>query len=78
MKMKKLVIEMVAVGVLFTAIAFPVTWGIQLASEGKAELWPSHAWGMVAGTFLSGALLHLAFEAGGLNARYCRQYTPLF
>ena len=79
-KMKKIVklgLEATAVGIILAAISLVVSYAGDLIQNKKINWWPDHVYGMLIGTIVSGAIFHIGFEALGLNARYCKQYTRL-
>lgn len=70
--LQKLLVEMVAVGAALVVVSLMLS-----SIQGENVREAPHLKGMVMGVFLSGALLHLIFEAGGVNDWYVKQYTPL-
>lgn len=73
MNLHRLLIEMIVVGASLVAMSLLVS---KLMCE-KNVLTSPHSKDMIIGVFLSGAFLHLIFEATGVNAWYVANYKPL-
>lgn len=73
MNLQRLLIEMVVLGISVVAMSLLVS---KLMGE-KNVLSSPHSKDMIIGGFLSGALLHLVFEATGINEWYVHNYKPL-
>ena len=74
---QKLVIEMIVVGIGLVIISLLVSYFSDLV-QGKTVIFvPPHFWGMINGTFISGALFHFICEFTGVNQWYVNQYKPL-
>ena len=70
--LQKLLVEMAVVGAALVVVSLVLS---SVQGENVHEV--PHLKSMVMGIFLSGALLHLIFEAGGVNDWYVKQYIPL-
>ena len=78
MAIEKLFIEAFIVGVCLVIMSLIVSYVMEYAAKGKVVWVPPHFKGMVYGTFISGALLHIFFELMRVNAYYVKQYQPFF
>ena len=77
MDLKKLFIEMTVVGFALVVISLTIGYLSDVIQQRTVVFFPDHFWGMVNGTFLSGALFHLICEVTGLNQWYVNQYKRL-
>ena len=77
MNLSKLSLEMAVVGVGLVIISLIVSYLMEYAQGKPINWYPDHFWGMVNGTFISGALFHLLCEVGGVNQWYVNQYVRL-
>lgn len=82
---KKLIIEMLFVGITLSMLGFLVTYIIKIIVEiyngndiCNVYFFPSHSKGMFSGLFFTGALYHLICEYTGLNHWYVKQYVKIF
>ena len=78
MAIGKLFVEAFIVGVCLVIMPLIVSYVMEYASKGHVVWVPPHFKGMVSGTFISGALLHIFFELMHINAYYVKQYEPFF
>ena len=78
MAVVKLLVEAFIVGICLVVMSLLVSYVMEYAARGRVVWMPPHFKGMVYGTFISGALLHLFFEVTHLNADYVKQYEPFF
>ena len=77
MDLKQLFIEMVVVGFALVVISLAISYLSDIIQKRKVVFFPDHFWGMVNGTFLSGALFHFICEITGVNQWYVNQYKRL-
>jgi H+/Cl- antiporter ClcA len=73
----KLLIEMVVVGVCLAILGLPVSYAFDYYNDRRINWWPKHVYGMLIGTFATGALFHFICEVTGLNEWYVKQYKRL-
>lgn len=78
MKLKKIVVEMLFVGITLSLLGLIVGYGMNLFKKGQIDWWPKHVWSMLIGTMITGALFHLICEVVGINKWYVKQYKPIF
>jgi len=72
MQLIRLLVEMSVVGLCMVVVSL-----LYSAVFGEDLRKISHLWPMIYGTFVTGALVHLLFEASGVNQWYVKQYSPL-
>lgn len=76
-KKLKLSLEMFVVGSVLALLGFLVSYVSDIIQHKQIKLWPKHAWGMLTGTFVTGALFHGLAEITGINQWYAEQYERL-